>query len=440
MAKPLTDAAIRRFKPAAQRRRIKDAGARSLYLVIEPSGHRSFEMRFRRPDGRPAKIRIGTYDMSGHELQGDPQVGQPLTLAAARALAAAIHRQRAQGQDVIADHKAARHRQRAAVTERAAGTFGVAASDFIEHARPSLRSAAEYARVLGLCADGETIRGGLAERWADRDVRSIDGHDIWSVTEEARERGIPGLEAHNSGRSDARARLLFLVLSSMFTWLMKRRRIDVNPCKAVARPTPPPARERVLTADEIKRLWGTCDQVGEPYGTIIKLLLLTGGRLNEVAGMRRSELHPDGTWQLPGARTKNKKPHVVPLPPLARELIAAVPGDSDVVFKSQTGSTPVSAWSRVKRRLDAAMGNPAAWRLHDLRRTAVTVMIELGVAPHVVELVVNHISGAKAGVAGVYNRSQMLPERKAALERWAAHLEGLVSVNAANVVPLRRRT
>jgi hypothetical protein len=111
----------------------------------------------------------------------------------------------------------------------------------------------------------------------------------------------------------------------------------------------------------------------------------------------------------------------------------------------------VSGWSRVKSRLDDAMlriareergagAEIAPWRLHDLRRTAVTGMVELGAAPHVVEAAVNHVSGAKAGVAGVYNRSQLLPERRAALERWASHVQGIVTGRPAQVVPLRRST
>src|SRR5262249_32029643 len=154
-----------------------------------------------------------------------------------------------------------------------------------------------------------------------------------------------------------------------------------------------------------------------------------GQRLGEVAGMRRDELTDDGaTWHIPSSRTKNKRPHTVPLAPAAQALIPA-DGKYQLVFTT-TGTTPPSGWTRAKRRLDALMlaearkqrgkdASIAPWVLHDLRRTAVTGMVELGVLPHVVETVVNHISGAKASVAGVYNRSELLSERKAALQRWA---------------------
>ena len=135
-------------------------------------------------------------------------------------------------------------------------------------------------------------------------------------------------------------------------------------------------------------------------------------------------------------------PHKLILPPMALALIP--PGLHDLVFTT-TGTTPPSAWSRAKRRLDAAMLAAARdhahdapitpWRLHDLRRTAVTGMAELGVRPDVIELCVNHVSGSRGGIAGVYNQSELLPERKAALERWSAHVAALIS-DGDNIVAL----
>jgi integrase len=454
VSKVLTAAAVAKYRAGGKHRVIRDAGARSLYLTIAPSGAKAWMMRFRRPDGRPAKIVLGPLH-SGDETPGPPVVGMPLTLAGARQVAAEVHRQRALGADVVGDHKARRHRQRAEIIERNGSTFAAAVRAYVdEHARPKTRNWRETARRLGLeyadaDSEPEPTRGGLVQRWADRDVRSFDGHDIWSVTDEARRLGIPGIVARNDGMSDARGRALFAALSSFFSWLKRQRRIDINPCAGEARPTGPAARDRVLSSDEIKWLWQATDQVGEPFGSIFKLLLLTGSRLDEVAGMPATELQDDGTWHLPGSRTKNKRAHMVPLPPLAREIIAKVrrkPG-SPLLF-STTGRGPVSGWSRVKSRLDDLMLTVAKaerrdakiepFRLHDLRRTFVTGLVELGVPPHVVELCVNHLSGTRSGVAGVYNRSEMLPERKAALERWSAHVTGLVS-GTDNVVTLPRQ-
>ena len=458
LVKELTAAAIEKFRPGPERRRIRDALAKSLFLVIEPSGHKSFQMRFRRPDGKPAKLTLGPVDFSGSELKSAPQIGQPLTLAAARLLAAQVHQDRARGLDPIGDHKARKHRRAAEREQHEAGTFAVAVQDYVkQYARPRNRNWRETARLLGLIfsidgnGDPQPSKGGLLQRWAYRDVRSIDAHDVFAVVEEARSLGVPGTVARHQNPSEARARLLYVALSSLFSWLKKKRRVDANPCTGVDRPDPAKARDRVLTKDEIRWLWTATDAVGETFGTIFKLLLLTGARLNEVAGMTWDELSDDyATWSLPGSRTKNGRPHVVPLAPLARDLIAALAVDEreqrKALLFTTTGTTPVSGWSRVKKLLDKAMvaaaraerGRTAKpWRLHDLRRTAVTGMAELGIRPDIIEIAVNHISGHRSGIAGIYNKSDLLSERKLALERWSLHVIGLVSGEADNVIALR---
>ena len=449
MKTQLTVTAIARFKPSPHRRReIRDGGAPSLYLVIQVSGAKSWAMRFRRPGGTTwGKLVLGPLDLSKNELTGTPVIGQPLTLTAARQLAATIHRERALGKDVIADQRTARNRSKSENKHAAANTFGLLVRQYVEeHAKPKTRRWRETARNLGLLysLEGEptSARGGLAERWADRPVTSIDGHDIYSVVDEARRRGIPGLGRRNDDMSDARGRAMGRTLSKFFAWLLQHRRITSNPCVGVWKPSAPQARERVLTDTEIRWFWQAAANLGAPFGPLLKLLLLTGQRLGEVGGMRHDELHDDGTWHLPGSRTKNHKQHIVPLPPLARELVASAPVIEDCPFVFSTnGLRPVSGWSKTKVRLDVAMLALAKkgitpWTLHDLRRTVVTDMANLGIAPHVVEAVVNHISGAKAGVAGIYNRAEYATEKKAALARWAQHVLGIVDGGAANVVTL----
>jgi integrase len=458
LVKELTAAAIEKFRPGPERRRIRDALAKSLFLIIEPSGHKSFQMRFRRPDGKPAKLTLGPVDFSGEELATAPEIGQPLTLAAARLLAAKVHQDRARGLDPIGEHKARKHRRRVEIEQLEASTFAVAVRNYIKlHARPKTRNWRETARLLGLLypidgnSEPEQSRGGLAERWADRNVQSIDAHDIWSIVDEARSIGVPGMAVRNPNASEARARLAYVALSSLFTWLKRQRRVDANPCAGVPRPEPAKSRDRTLSNDEIKWFWRATDKIGGPFGTVFKVLLLTGARLDEVAGMTYAELNEDrSTWSLPSSRTKNKRAHVVPLPPMARDIIAGVEGNGAGSFVFTTNNTtPVSSWSWAKGRLDEAMlaaareqRGPnvavAEWRLHDLRRTAVTGLAELGVRPDVIELCVNHVSGHRGGIAGVYNRSQMLDERKAALKRWAAHVHGLVSGRSADVTPMQR--
>jgi integrase len=438
-AKALTAAGVAKLRAGKSRREISD-GTSGLRLVIQPSGVKSWAIRFRRPNGKSAKLTLGSCDDNGSEGAQEPVIGGYLSLAAARRLAAETRRQLALGRDPAAAYLAERQRARVAAIETSANTFSAAARDFVEqHARKKVRRWKEQARLLGLQpADLTLIPKGLAERWRDRPVAEIDGHDIHAIVDETRRLGAPGLERRSDGVTESRGRAMFAVLSILFRWLVQHRRIDRNPCAEVHRPAAATARDRVLNDTEIRKLWAAADSVGEPFGPLLKLLLLTGCRLNEVAGMRRTELSEDGrTWDIPGLRSKNRRPHRVVLAPLAQELIAGMTGKSELVFTTN-GRTPVSGWSKLKKRLDAAMRIPA-WRLHDLRRTTATGMAEIGIPPHIVEAALNHISGAKAGVAGTYNRAAYLPERKAALERWATHIAGLIEGKPADVVSLRKQ-
>ena len=208
--------------------------------------------------------------------------------------------------------------------------------------------------------------------------------------------------------SEARGRKMHAALSVLFRWLTRQRRVPTNPCIGVWSPDAPPSRERVLSEAEIRIFWRGCERLGRPYGVLFKLLLLTGCR-NEVTGMTRAELSDDGaTWTIPSERTKNHRTHVVPLPPLARDILAAVPRIESAAgyLFTLSGTRPVTSFSGAKAQLDAAMltvaraEDPASavvprWTLHDLRRTAATGMAELGIAPHIVEACLNHVSGSR---------------------------------------------
>jgi integrase len=295
------------------------------------------------------------------------------------------------------------------------------------------------------------IAGGLAQSWADRSVSEIDEADILTIVDAARKSGIPGLDQRNGSVSESRGRRMHAALSVFFRWLQAKRRILRNVTRDVSHPGAPPARERVLGGEEIQWFWRACD--AEPlYGPLLRLLLLTGQRLNEVAGMRWNELNDDRSiWALAATRTKNHREHVVFLAPLAREQLASIkPSSSDLIF-STTSTTPLSGWNRLKRRLDRAMlelvreesgakATLAAWRLHDLRRTFVSGCGELGIRGEVIELCINHQSGVRGSVAGIYNKSVLLPERKEAFERWSLHLTGLVGDKpAAEIVQIPRK-
>lgn len=248
------------------------------------------------------------------------------------------------------------------------------------------------------------------------------------------------------------------IVRKWFNWMIDRNILKtVSPCAGVKPPSSENSRERVLSAEEIKSLWHACDQVGLPFGPFVKLLLLTGQRRSEVAGMRWSEID-DGkrTWTLPSERTKNGVQHTIPLSPQAWAIIKSLPkiqdGDAegDHVI-STTGNSGIAGFSKAKRQLDKLTQFNKPWTYHDVRRSVVTHMAEgwpvlsadahrpaenfqlptaqenFSVAPHVVEAVVNHISGHKAGVAGVYNRATYAVEKKVALEKWAERLIQITS-------------
>jgi integrase len=453
LAKTLTAAAVKNHLPGERRREVPDGGCPGLHLVIQPSGRKSWALRFRRPGGKPAKLTLGSVDLSGAETPAEPTIGAPLTLAAARRLAADLHRQRAMGRDVVADHDAARRRQTAEREVRNANTFAASARRFIEeYARAKTRSWAVSARLFGLRSDNlEPIPGGVADRWADRPVAEITAHDIHSLIDEVRTRGVPGLQRRRRGKSESVAFATFARLSKLFAWLVEQRVIEKNPSAGVHRPDSSIARDRVLDDRELRCFWMACDDLGEPFGSLLKLLLLTGQRRNEVAGMTRAELSEDGaTWALPASRAKNKRPHIVPLSQAAQNLIAGVhviAGKPGYIF-STTGESYVTGWSRLKRRLDARMLELARaekadavippFTIHDLRRSCAAGLQRIGVPLPVTEKILNHASGSFRGVIGVYQRHEYFAERREALERWAAHVQGIVSGRGAEVVALRR--
>jgi integrase len=284
----------------------------------------------------------------------------------------------------------------------------------------------------------QVIKGGLADIWGDRPLASFDGHDIHSVVAEARKLGIPGLGKRNNGVSESRGRKMHAALNIFFGWAVRQRRVAANPCSGVWHPGAPPARDRVLSDPEIRAFWLATDKIGQPFAPALKLLLLSGCRLREVAGMRRDELAADGIWTIPGARTKNHRQHVVPLPPMAQEIIASAPRIEGSYVFTTTGASPISGWSKCKRELDEQMGaGVPSWRFHDLRRTCASGMQRLGVRTEVVERALNHVSGSYGGVAGIYQRDPLHEETSAAMLRWSQHVQGLISGKSSKVVALR---
>ncbi len=288
----------------------------------------------------------------------------------------------------------------------------------------------KQARLLG--KDMEPLLG--------RPVASIKRSDVLAVIDKAK------------ARSEAAARLLFVDLRPFFKWAVERELMETNPAAEMKPPAAAIKRDRVLENHEVKAFWLAASETSWPFASIYKLLLLTGARREEVAGMKWSELDLDaGVWMLPGTRTKNKRDHRIPLSPQAIDLldrlgIAAIKAgfgyeDGDLVF-STTGHSAPSGFSKAKKALDAKMTEILGarfkdWRVHDLRRTCATGMENLGIDTRVVETALNHVSGTKAGIVGVYQRSDHRDAVAAAFRAWGTHVMGIVSADKSpsNVVP-----
>jgi integrase len=270
-------------------------------------------------------------------------------------------------------------------------------------------------------------------------------------------------EAHGAV-SAARARA---ALSAMFNWAIREGlEIPANPVTGTNRPAAPKSRERVLTDSELRAIWRASGD--DDYGRIVRLLILTAQRRDEIGGLRWDEiatgvdgatLLPISAIRLPPERTKNHREHLLPLTPAALALLPPHRNDRDFVFgdgprKSGDPHRGFSGWSKSKAALDKRIlearqktaeeaGEDAseekplpAWTIHDLRRTAATIMADrLGVLPHIVEAILNHVSGHRAGVAGVYNRARYSDEMREALERWAREVS---RIRRPKAVTLRR--
>jgi integrase len=304
----------------------------------------------------------------------------------------------------------------------------------------------EARRLLGAVAGGadpfraEPLKGeafaACAERYLERKRAALKPRAFVEVARYLRNHAAP-LHAMRLAGIDRRAIAALLggietecgpvarnrarsALSAFFAWAITEGLIEVNPVMGTAKADEGGSRERVLSAEELKALLGALPQINEDFADVVRLLLLTGQRRNEIGKLAWSEIDLGRKLiVLPAARTKNGRQHEVPLSPQALAILERQPrrNSSGFVF----GQRGFTNWDKSKARLDARL-KIAHWTLHDLRRTAATGMAELGVQPHIIEAVLNHVSGHKGGVAGIYNRARYEGEMRDALQRWADHI------------------
>lgn len=244
---------------------------------------------------------------------------------------------------------------------------------------------------------------------------------------------IAHLDSLMAAGTPTQANRAHAALSKFLNWCVERCYIEHSPCYGVKKPAKENPRDRVLSEDEILKIYNACNSFGYPFGPLFQILLLTGQRRGEVSGMRWSELDlPNKTWSLPKERAKNGKAHIVPLSPYVIEILESLPRflHSDLVFTTN-GKTPVSGHGKYKYRLDDALG-VSDWVFHDFRRTAASGMARLEIPPYVVEKVLNHVSGTFAGVLGVYNQYGYDREKREALNKWADYVIGLSDATNRN--------
>ena len=300
---------------------------------------------------------------------------------------------------------------------RAAETFGAEVARYLARKQPAMkpRSFEEVQRHLTNHA-GPLAKLPLAE---------IDRRTVAVLLAEIEEASGP--VARNRVRSS---------LSAFFAWAITEGFIEINPVSGTGKADEGGSRERTLTEDELAEVW--CALGDDQFGDIVRLLILTGQRREEIGALRWNEVDLDrNLLVLQPERTKNKRLHELPLSSAVRAILERQPHRKgrDLLFGSGPG--PFSGWSDCKAALDQRLletrqaANRKAkpmpdWRLHDLRRTAATIMADkLGVLPHIVEAILNRVSGHRAGVAGVYNRATYAKEMQEALERWASRVEAI---------------
>ena len=267
-------------------------------------------------------------------------------------------------------------------------------------------SAAEIARLL---------RREVGRPWAGKSIHEITKRDVVEVISAIDQRGAP-----------VAANKALKTIKTFLRWCVGRAILDRSPADGVRLPAKEVTRDRVLSDQELAQIILAARDLGEPYGGIVEFLALTGQRREEVAQLRWEEIDlKQRLWTLPKARTKNNKEHVVHLSNQAIAILDRRTKGTAFVFSSISGKA-FRPFSRLKRELDLRSG-VTDWRLHDLRRTCVSGMARLGVAPHVADKILNHQAGTISGVAAVYQRHEFMTERQRALDLWGAHVAGIIS-------------
>jgi integrase len=252
------------------------------------------------------------------------------------------------------------------------------------------------------------------------------------------------IEAKSDEGLKSQARAVLAVIRKMLNWAVQGDYVELNPLAGVSPVAKAARRERVLADNEVRAIWNALPDaaVSQSTADALRLLFLTGQRSGEVCGITRGEIDLDkALWSMPAIRVKNGLPHNVPLSRAAliiiKNRLAAADDGPDAPLFSRVGK-PIESNAIAQATRKALQHFDQPWTPHDIRRTVATGMAEAGVFPHIVEAVLNHISGARAGVAGIYNRAAYDGDKRRALDLWADRLASIIEDKPSNIVPLKR--
>jgi integrase len=398
MSRVLTVRTVESVKPGSTRQEIPDRHLPGLYLIVQPSGHRSWAVRYR-SGNRSRKHTLGPYPA--------------LDLKTARTLAGKALRAVAEGRDPGREKIQARALQ--------PDTVEAVIQLFIE--RHCLRTN----RPRTVTETKRLLHRHVLPRWRNRLLRDITRRDVLDLLDDIVDAGAP-IEANR----------VLSATRKMFNWSLQRDILSASPCVGVKAPSAERPRDRVLSDEELGNVWRAADRLDGPFGALVKLLILTGQRRSEIGGLRWSEI--DGElWTLPAERVKNGKQHDVPLSGMALDILASLPRIGETFVFSATGARPAGDYAQRKRRLDALLpADMPPWRLHDLRRTTASGLARLGVSLPTIERLLNHSSGSFAGIVGVYQRHDFAREKREAVETWARHVLALTQQPKQRRQPKRK--